>query len=185
VLAAAILLVALAAAVAVIAVLATRGSDGAQSTGGPAAAKLRTFVDRIENVLRQSTEGRRDVAAALTAGFNCSISRRDAARRIASAATNRQSILGQLGNLEAPTPQADDAVTLLQAALQNSIEADRHYHDGFVAEAQAGCPLPPNTSFKGATKFDARATAAKKRFVSAFNALAERFHRRTWSAGEI
>jgi serine/threonine protein kinase len=186
VLAAAILVAALAAAVAVIAVLATRSSsDGAPSTGKPATAKLRTFVDRIENVLGQSTEGRRDVAAALTAGFSCSISRRDAARRIASAASNRQSILGQLGNLQAPTPQTDDAVTLLQAALQNSIEADRHYHDGFVADAQARCPLPPNSSFKGAAKFDARATAAKKRFVSAFNPLAERFHRRTWSAGEI
>ena len=185
VLAAAILVAALAGAVAVIAVLATRGSDGQPSTGNPATAKLRTFVDRIENVLGQSTEGRRDIAAALTAGFSCSISRRDAARRITSAATNRQSILGQLGNLEAPTPQADDAVTLLQAALQNSIEADRHYHDGFVADAQAGCPLPPNSSFKGAAKFDKRATAAKKRFVSAFNPLAKRFHRRTWSAGEI
>jgi predicted Ser/Thr protein kinase len=185
VLAAAIVVVALAAAVAVIAVLATRGSDGQPSTGKPATAKLRTFVDRIENVLEQSTEGRREIADALAAGFSCSISRRDAAQRIASAATNRQSILGQLGNLQAPMLQADDAVTLLQAALQNSIEADRHYHDGFVADAHAGCPLPPNTSFKGAARFDKRATAAKKRFVSAFNPLAKRFHRRTWSAGEI
>jgi hypothetical protein len=175
----------LAAIVGVVALLATRGSGDAHSTGTPAATKLRTFVSRVENVLRQSAEGRREVAVALTAGLNCSISRLDAARRVSSAADNRQSILGQLGTLSAPTPQADNVVTLLQAALQHSIEADRHYRDGFVDDAQAHCPLPSNAGFRSAAKFDTRATAAKEQFVKAFNPLAERFHRRTWSAGEI
>jgi predicted Ser/Thr protein kinase len=132
----------LAAIVGVVALLATRGSGDAHRTGIPSATKLRTFVSRVENVLRQSAGGRREVAAALTAGLNCSISRLDAAGRISSVADNRQSILVQLGTLSAPTPQADNAVTLLQAALQHSIEADRHYRDGFVDDAQAHCPLP-------------------------------------------
>jgi hypothetical protein len=185
VLAAAILVAALAAAIAVIAVLATRGSDGAPSTGKPATAKLRTFVDRVENVLRQSAEGRVEIAAALTAGFNCSMSRRDAAQQIASAADNRQSVLVQLGNLTTPTAEADKVVTLLQAALQHSIEADRLYRGGFIADEHADCPLPPNQNFKRAAEFDRRATDAKKRFVLAFNPLAERFHSPTWTAGKI
>jgi hypothetical protein len=69
--------------------------------------------------------------------------------------------------------------------LQHSIEADRLYRGGFIADEQADCPLPPNESFKRAASFDARATDAKKRFVSAFNPLAKRFHRPTWSAGKI
>ena len=86
-------------------------------------------------------------------------------------ADNRQSILGQLGNFQTPTQQADDAVTFLQQALQQSIEADRHDRDGFFASAQvnAGCPVPPNASFRLAAQSNTRATSAKKRFVSIFN----------------
>src|SRR6266540_3296083 len=183
--AALIVAAALAAGVAIVAILATRGSDGTPATRRPQATKLRTFVARIENVLTQSAEGRREIFTALSDGFNCSISPRNAARRIASVADNRQSVLVQLGNLEAPTSQANKAVTLLQAALQNSIEADRLYRDGFVADEHAGCPPPPNPSFRSAARFDKRATAAKKRFVAAFNPLAERFHRRTWTEAKF
>jgi len=168
------------------AVLSTRGSDGRPSAGGPAAAKLRTFVDRTENVLEQAAEGRHEIRAALTAGFNCSISPHEAGQRIASVADNRQSILGQLANLESPTQQADDVVTHLLQALQQSIEADRHYRDGFFSLApKTACPLRPNPNFKLAARSNARATAAKERLVATFDPLAVRFHRRTWSASEF
>src|SRR5438876_5604279 len=55
-------LLALVIAVVVAAVLATRGSY--RTTANP---KLRTFVQRIENVLEQSASGRGDLNAALTA----------------------------------------------------------------------------------------------------------------------
>jgi Protein kinase domain len=184
-LAAAVAAGALAASAAVIAVLATSGSDGGPTTTRPAAAKLRTFVDRVENILVQSAQGRREIGRTLTAGFNCTISRREAAQRIDSASRNREIVLEQVGNLQTPTSRADDIVTRLQAALQHSIEADRHYHDGFVADERATCPLPPTADFRLAARFDKRATNAKKRFVAAFNPLAKRFHSRRWSAGEI
>jgi len=178
-LAAVILVVAL--GVTAVAVLATRGSHNSP----PASAKLRTFVDRIENVLQQSADGRHEIAAALAAGFNCSVSPHEAGQRIASVADNRQSILEQLGTLQTPTPQADDVVTVLQQALQQSIEADRHYRDGFFAVQATRCPLPTNSSFRLAAQSDARATTAKKQFVAAFDPLAARFGRRTWSEAEI
>jgi len=184
-LAAAVLLVGALAAAAVV--LATRETGNGSNTAGPAAAKLRTFVDRVENVLAQAADGRREIGAALTAGFNCSITPHEAGQRIASVADNRQSILGQLGNLQTPTQQATDAVTFLQQALQQSIEADRHYRDGFftIAQSKAGCPLTQNASFRLAAQSNARATAAKKHFVAAFDPLARRFDRRSWSAGEF
>jgi serine/threonine protein kinase len=165
--------------------LATRSSNGGSSDEGPEAAELRTFVDRIENVLEQSASGRAEIGSALTAGLGCSISPRTAGRRIGSVADNRQSILQQLGTLSTPTEQADRVVTLLQRALQQSIEADRHYRDGFFTLTSSRCPLPSNVAFALAAKSDARATAAKKRFVAAFNPFAERFQRRVWSAGDI
>jgi serine/threonine-protein kinase len=185
ILAAVILAAVLGGTVAVL--LATRGSEGGASAGGPATPKLRTFVDRIENVLEQSAEGRREISTSLTAGFKCSISAREAGQRIASVADNRQSILGQLGSLQTPTQQADEVVTHLQRALQQSIEADRHYRDGFVtaAESPTACPLPSNPSFRLAADSDAQATAAKRRFVAAFDPLAKLVGRRTWSASEI
>jgi hypothetical protein len=172
------LLLALVAGAAIF--FATRGSSNAQDV------KLRTFVNRIENVLAQSAEGRREIAAALTARSTCAISAREAGQRISSVADNRQSILEQLGVQQAPTAQADDAVTLLQQALQQSIEADRHYRDALVAAHADRCALPTsNASFKLAQASNARATATKRRFVAMFNPLARQFHRRTWSAAKI
>jgi hypothetical protein len=164
---------------AVAVVVASRGSGGGAGTDDVA---LRTFVDRIENVLEQSADGRHEIGAALAAGFSCSISPRDAGRRIASVADNRQSILIQIGTLPTPTELADDVVTRLQRALQQSIEADRHYRDGFFAvPAGSRCPLPGNTGFVLAARSDTLATAAKRHFVRAFNPLARHFERKTWS----
>jgi len=165
-------------------VFATRGSNSGSSA---AAAKLRTFVDRTENVLDQAAAGRQEIRAALAAGLNCSISLQQAGQRIASVADNRESILGQLGNLQTPTPQADEVVTQLQQALQQSFESDRHYRDAFFDAAQSGtgCPPPQNASFRLAANSNARATSAKKRFAAVFNPLASRFGRRTWTYADF
>lgn len=166
--------------------LATGGLPGGSSSQESTSAELRTFVDRIENVLEQSAAGRDEIGAALASGLDCSISPSEAGRRIDSVADNRQSILEQLGSLQAPAEEEANAVTLLQRALQQSIEADRHYRDGFFAVPPgSGCPLPSNPSFELAARSDVRATAAKKRFVAAFNPLAVQVGRRTWSASEI
>ena len=178
-------LIALAVGLAVVAVLLTRNPEGSTTTTrAPTDAGIGTFVDRIENVLEQSAAGRREIRAALSSGFGCSISPDEAARRISSVADNRQSILQQLGSLEAPTPETEEIVTLLQRALQQSIEADRHYRDGFL-EVQAGtrCPLTRTAGFDLAAKSDKLATVAKKRFVAAFNPFARENGRPTWSAG--
>ena len=177
--------VALVASLAGLVVTLTRDSGGALTTEvSTTNADVGTYVDRIENVLEQSAAGRREIRAALNGGFSCSISPDEAARRISSVADNRQSILEQLGSLQTPTPQTGKIGTLLQRALQQSIEADRHYRDGFL-DVQAGtrCPLPSTPSFELAAKSDKLATVAKRRFVAAFNSFAQENGRPTWSAG--
>lgn len=183
----AVVLVAILAATTAVAVVALRGAGGDSGVGEADAAELQTFVDRVQNILVQSAAGREEIGASLARGLNCSIPLRSAGQQIASVADNRQSILDQLGHLPTPSPAAAAMVTTLQRALQESIEADRHYRDGFftAADAKDGCPLPRNPAFDLAVAADARATTAKQRFVTAFNPLARRFHRRIWLAGEI
>ena len=181
VLVAALALVLALAAIA-LAILATRGSDEPSASD----AELRPFVNRIENVLRQSAGGRSEISTALQAGLDCEITPAEAARRIDSVADNRQSVLQQVSGFAAPTTQTDELVTTLQEALQHSIEADRHYRDGFLGfPANATCPLPASPSFDLATRSDREATAAKERFVAGFDPLADRLGRRTWSAAEF
>jgi DNA-binding winged helix-turn-helix (wHTH) protein len=171
-----------AGAVAVGAVLATRNSDG-----GASQRQLRAFVDRIENVLLQSASGREEIANTLSSTFTCSISPVEAGRRIGSVASNRQSILDQLAAFDTPTDSTANVLALLQRSLQDSIEADRHYRDGFaVARRPAtSCTIPSNHGLKLAAAADARASAAKRKFVRAFDPLAQRFGRRVWLATEF
>lgn len=172
------------ALVAIIAaVIATQRGGGEPTAAG--SADLSIFVDRVQNVLDQSSGGRREIGAALGAGLACAIAPHEAGRRIASVTANRQSILDQLGSLQAPTPEAATVVTLLQRALQQSIEADRHYRDAFFDTRRKTCPLTPSRDFTLAARSDMSATAAKERFVAAFDPIAQRFHRRTWLASEF
>jgi von Willebrand factor type A domain len=157
-----------------------------RSSGAPVVVSLESFVDRIERILRQSASGRQELGVALGAGFNCSISPRETARRVDRVVDNRQSILDQLRVLQAPTQQAENVVTIMERAFQESLEADRHYRDGFLASAaNPRCPVSSNSSFERARRSDGRATAAKERFVAAFNPLARRVHRRTWAVTEF
>lgn len=149
------------------------------------AGRLTAFVDRLEPILVQSAAGRRELAAAISAGFRCSISTQAAAARIARVVDNRSRLLRQLAAVRAPTAQAARAISLLRLGLQHSIEADRRYRDGFRSIRASRCPLPQNANFAAARRSDVRASSAKRRFVAAYNPLARQVNRRTWSANEI
>ena len=172
-------IVLLAVAAAAAAIWATRDS----SSSGGNATDLHPFVNRIENVLSQSAAGRREIAGAITAARDCKIPNADAARQIESVRVNRQSILQQLFSYSGPTPATDRMVTMLQQALQNSIEADRHYEAWFLSSTH--CPPPTNESFELAQASDQSATSAKERFVTRFQPLASSLHERVWTAGEF
>jgi serine/threonine-protein kinase len=152
------------------------------------ASPLGDFVSGIENMLAQSAASRREVSAAVSGAVSCSIALRDAGRRLASSAEIRQIILGQLARLKPPTAQATSAARLLQEALTNSIEANRLWRDWLVSLADRGltsCPLKQTRELTLAQQSDSKATAAKERFVAAFNPLAARLNSRTWRAGDI
>ena len=65
----------------------------------PAAVNVSAFVGRVEGFLAQSANGRHEIVNALAQVGRCSISSSDGAARIASVASNRQSVLNQLAAL--------------------------------------------------------------------------------------
>jgi predicted Ser/Thr protein kinase len=176
--AAAVALVALAAAGAAVAVIALR-SPGKHESRDPA---VLTFVSKIETILKNSAASRHSIGNVLVAGFTCKITPAQAHDRMDQVVKDRRRVLGQVSRVSGRPAEADRAVTLLETALNYSIEADIDYRNGF--RFATGCP-PTSDYFKGAAKADTLATKAKTRFVSAFNQLAMRFGFKTWSAGEI
>jgi hypothetical protein len=157
-------------------------------------ARTRGFVEKIEDFLVQSSNGRREIVQAIGGTQNsCSTPPDEAARRVESVVRNRQSILDQISALSSPDAASARVANLLGRALQHSIEADRHYRDwmdyvfNYYYSYPQGCPgsPPTNNDFSSAQGEDAAATAAKRRLVEVFNPLAQRFHKRVWSANEI
>jgi hypothetical protein len=177
---AALALAAIAAAIAAIA-LTAGGSSGSGSANG----ELRSFVDKLENFLVQSQDGRRTVAAAVGGAFRCTLSPRAAATRLNEVQRNRQSLLQQAAALAVPnTEQALRASDLLQQSIHASFTADGHYSDWLAGRTRCG-PPGKSAELAAALAADAQATRTKRMFVAVFNPLAGRFHRRTWAAGDF
>ena len=172
-------LAAVAAAIAAIA-LTAGGSSGHSGKG-----ELRSFVDKLENFLGQSQEGRRTVSAAVGGAVRCSLSPKTALARLDTVQRNRQSLLQQAAALAVPdTEQALRASDLLQQSIHASFSADGHYADWLAGRKRCG---PPESSpaFNAARAADARATTTKRQFVATFNPLARRFHKPTWGAEQF
>jgi DNA-binding SARP family transcriptional activator len=178
---AALALAALAAAIAAVA-LTGGGSSGSNTSKS---AELHSFVDKLENFLVQSRDGRRAVAAAVGGAFNCKLTPQDALARLNRVQRNRQSLLQQAAALAVPnTEEALSASDLFQKSVHTSFTADGHYSDWLAGRNRCG---PPDRSpdLRAARAADRTATKAKRRFVAAFNPLARRAHERLWSAGDF
>ena len=178
---AALALAAVAAVIAAIA-LTAGGSSGTNKSG---TGELRSFVDKLENFLGQSHDGRLDVAAAIDGAFNCKLTPQAALVRLDQVQRNRQSLLQQAAALSVPnTEEALNASDLLQKSVHASFTADGHYSDWLAGRKRCG---PPDGSpdLKAALATDKSASRTKRQFVAAFNPLARRLHERVWSANEF
>ena len=175
---------ALAALAAVIATLALT-VGGSSKASGSGRGELRSFVDKLEGFLVQSSEGRQAVAAAVGGAVNCKLTPHAAFVRLNRVQQNRQSLLQQAAALAVPnTEEALRASDLFQQSVHASYSADGHYSDWLAGRKRCG---PPDGSpdLKAAGAADAAATRTKQAFVAAFDPLARRFHRREWAAGDF
>jgi DNA-binding SARP family transcriptional activator len=168
---------------AVVALVVTR--DGGSAGEPKTATDLRTFVFRVENLLVQAHDGRRDVSAALGDVTHCRLGPHAAIERLNRVQRNRQSLLQQVAALSVPAHAgAERSANLLQQAEQRSIAADWHYRDWLAQRTTCGRPKP-SADLHDAWVADKAATRTKRRFVETFNPLARRFHRREWQATEF
>jgi DNA-binding SARP family transcriptional activator len=148
-------------------------------------SELRAFVGKLENFLAQSQDGRREVAATISAAAACRLGGTAALTRLGTVQRNRQSLLQQLAALSVPDdPAALRASDRLQKAEQASIAADWHYGDWLLARKRCGGP-DRSPALRAARAADVRATQAKQRFLATFNPLARRYGQRTWKATEF
>jgi DNA-binding SARP family transcriptional activator len=180
----ALALVVLTAAGITVALLARNGDSTSTAppttTGNP---ELRSFVYTLENFLQQSHEGRAEVTQVLAGAFDCSLSPQVAAAQLDSVQENRQSLLEQLAALHVPAGERALLVSdRFQKASHASIAADWIYRDWLRAKTSCVRGSKPPAA---ARRADARATALKLRFLTAFNPLAAGFGRRTWRADEF
>jgi DNA-binding SARP family transcriptional activator len=175
-----VVLAAVAAGAAALAVTIGGSSNGAAANG-----ELRSFVDKLENFLVQSHDGRTAVAAAVRGAINCSLSPHAAFIRLNRVQGNRQSLLQQAAALAVPdTQEALLASDLFQKSVHASFSADGHYSDWLGARKRCG-PPGRSTDLEEAHVADAAATRTKRKFVAAFDPLARRFHRHEWAAGDF
>jgi len=174
----------LAALAAVIATVALTGGGSPGKTAS-ASGELRSFVDKLENFLTQSRDGRRDVAAAIDGAVSCKLTPQAARARLNRVQRNRQSLLQQAAALSVPNTEAAlRASDLLQESVHASFTADGHYSDWLAGRKRCG-PPGPSADLRAARTADATATRIKREFVAAFNPLARRFHTRVWTATEF
>jgi DNA-binding SARP family transcriptional activator len=173
-------LAAVAAGAAILALTVGGSSDGAAANG-----ELRSFVDKLENFLVQSHDGRTAVAAAVKGAVDCTLTPRAALLRLGRVQRNRQSLLQQAAALAVPNTQAALlASDLFQKSVHASYSADGHYSDWLAARKRCG-PSGKSPGLDAAHAADAAATRTKRKFVAAFDPLARRFDRREWTAGDF
>lgn len=163
----------------VAAVIASRDSSTGPEKSAPTLAAV---VRRIEHVLGDSAASRHNAGQVLAAGFACRIRGSDARGRMQDVINGRRRDLARVRSIIAPPAAATRAVSLLDSALDNSIRADLAYRNGF--RYARGCP-PTSDYFAAAARADHAATAAKVRFVDAFNPLAMSVGARTWQASAL
>jgi DNA-binding SARP family transcriptional activator len=153
--------------------------------GGGSSAELRTFVTRVENLLVQSRDGRRDVIATIHRVNQCRIGPRVALNRLDRVQRNRQSLLQQVAALSVPGHAgAQSAADLLQRAEQRSIAADWHYRDWLKKQTTCGSHQR-DADLHLAYVTDRDANRVKRQFVAVFNPLAQEFDLRIWTEYEF
>jgi zinc-ribbon domain len=159
--------------------------------------KYLTFLQQIENVLQQSSRGRGQLSPLVSGVKNCTITPDIASQQIRTVIDNRTSVLSQLPALiaTAPNPDATNIGSLLQQALQSSIDADTQYkgwmdylYSQYYYTQPIGCPngqAPENETFSMALVDDARSTNLKQTFSNAFDPIAAQFGLGTWSDSQF
>lgn len=153
------------------------------------APPLKAFVFDLDPLVKRSAADRVKIVAAVGGVQNgCATAPDEGAAQADAVRQDRSILLKEAGKLKPPNAQASSALAGFKAALTNSIAANKHYIAWMKSlKAGSGCPgsFGDNADFKAAEAASVKATAAKQSFVKAYNPLARKFGKQTWSPDKI
>jgi Double zinc ribbon len=149
----------------------TNSSVTATATG------TQTQLAAINSLLDQSAAERRQVLSATTtlAACNDSSAMSSAIQSLSDAATTRQDFLNQLSSLPVDQiPDGSSLVSMLQSALEASVQSDQSYAAWGSDEEEGNCGKD-DSNYQAAQGTDTQATSDKIAFVEEWNPLAAQY----------
>jgi hypothetical protein len=163
--------------------ITTHSEPNAQSpspssgVGATAADAGRAEALAIAALVAKSGSARKQVIDAVNGVSNCSVDPLDGENAMTAAADTRQQVLDGISGVPGGLPEAGAVLAPLQEAMRQSIDANRAFGAwmGFVHVQGCNGKAPVNNDFADANAASARATAAKKAFVAAWNPIAARY----------
>jgi predicted Ser/Thr protein kinase len=134
-------------------------------------ARIGTFVRDVDAILAQARPGRQRISQVAGAIQNGSITPSDARTGIVEVVANREAALAAARGLAAPDDATGDVKNKLVEAFRRSLDNDRDFQDGIAAYASGDFTRFATKVYDDAFASNDAATAAKKQFLDAYNAL--------------
>jgi len=158
-------------------VLSPTTGPTASSGAPPSQATREHAAQGLSALLVQSATDRSSIENAVSDVSQCGTDLSQDAQTFQSAATSRQDLLSELGNLTGRSSLPTQMLQALSSAWQASAQADQDFAQWAQDEASQGCT--PNDqsdpNYQAATGPDDQATIDKKAFVSLWNPIAAQY----------
>jgi predicted Ser/Thr protein kinase len=134
-------------------------------------ARVGAFVRDVDAILAQARPGRQRISQVAGAIQDGSITQSDARTGIVAVVANREAALDASRRLAAPDDTTGDVKNKLIEAFRRSLDNDRDFQDGIAAYASGDFNRFATKVYDDAFASNDAATAAKKAFLDAYNAL--------------
>jgi predicted Ser/Thr protein kinase len=139
--------------------------------GRQGGARVGAFVRDVDAILNQARPGRRRISQVAGAIQDGSITPGDAQTGIVEVVANREAALAASRGLPAPDDVTGDVKNKLVEAFRRSLDNDRDFQDGIAAYESGDFDRFATKVYDDAFASNDAATAAKKAFLDAYNAL--------------
>jgi hypothetical protein len=166
---------------------ATTQSPTQSPTQGNTISPQEQAAENLSALLTQSVTDRSSIDAATTDAQNCGPMLAQDPQTLENAATNRQNLLTELGNLSGTSNLPPNLIADLTGAWQSSMKADQAYAQYAQDQISNGC-VKNDTSdpgYQAAIGPDGHATTYKQDFVAIWNPLATQYGLPTYQWYEL
>jgi hypothetical protein len=160
---------------------------GSSTTAASTPPPEQQAADSLSVLLGQSVTDRSSIVSAVNDVNACGPSLNQDVQTFQNAATSRQNLLTQLGNIQDRAALPTPMIQALTSAWQASIQADQDYAQWTQDEVSKGCVPNDHSdpSYQAVSGPDGQATTDKKAFVSSWNPIAEQYGLPTYQWSQL